>query len=126
MKRLTGLVTMSGLLAISLFAGAPAQGTQKSITGWVLDSACAFTQALKKPISRECALACAKNGSPLVVLQDDGAIFWPISESMPATGQNERLLPFAGKHVTVSGKVYDRGGSHALAITEIHEAPAGK
>jgi hypothetical protein len=100
-------------------------GQQKSVSmeGYVLDSACAFTKNLEKPISPECAVKCAKAGSPLVILGDDGAIYWPIAESMPATGQNARLLAFAGGRVTVKGKLYDRGGSDALVIEEISAAP---
>ena len=113
------------LLAGSLLFGAPEKET-KSVTGWVLDSACAFTKGLKKPISRECAIACAKKASPLVILQDDGTIYWPISDSMPAVGQNERLMPFAGKRVTVTGKLFTRGGSRALVIEKIDETPASK
>ena len=81
---------------------------------------------LKKPISREYTLSCAKNGSPLLILQDNGMVYSPISESMPAVGQNERLLPFAGKRVTASGKLFTRGGSHALVIEKIDEARSGK
>jgi len=98
-------------------------GVNKTVTGWVLDSACAFTKGLAKPISRDCAISCAKTGSPLVILQDDGAIYWPISDSMPAVGQNQRLLPYAGKRVTATGKVYTRGGSTALVIQRIDAAP---
>ena len=114
------------LLAGSLLLAAPEKETNKSVTGWVLDSACAFTKGLKKPISRECAIECAKKASPLVILADDGTIYWPISESMPAVGQNERLMPFAGKRVTVGGKEFNRGGSRALVIQKIAEAPAAK
>ena len=114
------------LLAGTLLLGTPEKGTNKSVTGWVLDSACAFTKGLKEPISRECAIQCAKKASPLVILQDDGTIYWPISESMPAVGQNERLMPFAGKRVTVTGKEFTRGGSRALVIDKIAEAPAAK
>jgi hypothetical protein len=67
-------------------------------------------------------VACAKTGSPLVILQDDGSIYWPIAESMPAQGQNERLMPFAGKRVTATGKTYVRGGSTAIVIDKISEA----
>ncbi len=118
MKRLLSVIAVLGILASASAFGAE----QKTITGWVLDSACAFTKGLKKPISSECAVACAKTGSPLVILQDDGAIYWPISESMPAQGQNERLLPLAGKRVTVTGKTYARGGSTAIVIEKISEA----
>jgi hypothetical protein len=119
-------VWFSLLLAGSLLLGAAEKETHKSVTGWVLDSACAFTKGLKQPISRECALACAKKASPLVILQDDGTIYWPISESMPAVGQNERLMPFAGRRVKVSGKLFTRGGSHALVIENVEDAAAGK
>src|ERR1700720_2616787 len=103
----------------SLMLAAPQKGDQKTVTGWVLDSACAFTKGLTKPISRDCALSCARKGSQLVILQDDGNIYWPISDQMPAEGQNQRLLPFAGKRVTVTGKLYTRGGSNALVIEKI-------
>ena len=106
----------------SLVLAATQKGEPKTVTGWVLDSACSFTKGLSKPISRDCALACAKNGSPLVILQDDGSIYWPISESTPAVSQNQRLKPFAGKRVTATGKVYARGGSTAIVLEEIHGA----
>jgi hypothetical protein len=108
------------LLALSLTALA-ADAPEKTVTGWVLDSACAFTKGLTKPVSRDCALACARKGSQLVVLQDDGSIYWPISKQMPAEGQNERLIPFAGKRVAITGEVYTRGGSNALVIEKIAE-----
>ena len=68
-------------------------------------------------------MECAKAGSPLVILTDDGTIYWPISESMPATGQNQRLMEYAGKRVAAQGKVFERGGSHAIAIEKIEAAP---
>jgi hypothetical protein len=96
-----------------------------SVKGYVLDSACAFTKELKKPISAECATACAKAGSPLVILSDDGTIYLPIADSTPASGQNEKLLPFAGQRVKVKGKFFLRGGSSALVIEKI-EALSGQ
>ena len=96
------------------------------VKGYVLDSACAFIKNLKKPVSAECALACAKAGSPLVILTDDGTIYWPISDSMPATGQNQRLMKLAGQKVTARGRVFERGGSRALVIEQIEAAAAGK
>jgi hypothetical protein len=89
------------------------------VKGYVLDSACAFTKGLKKPIRKECATACAKAGSPLVILTDDGTIYWPIADTTPSSGQNEKLLPFAGQDITASGKVFQRGSSSALVIEKI-------
>ena len=115
-------------VAILFAAGVVVRGQEKSVSveGYVLDSACAFTKNLDKPISRDCALKCAKAGSQLVILADDGSIYWPIDKNTPATGQNARLTEFAGGRVTAKGKLYDRGGSHALVIEQIAAAAAKK
>jgi hypothetical protein len=106
------------VLAALTYAGSDA-GKSVTVDGYVLDSACAFTKGLKKPISSQCAQACAKAGSPLVILTDKGDIYWPIADTTPSAGQNEKLLPFAGERVTASGKVYARGGSTAIVIEKI-------
>ncbi|MGH9326275.1 MAG: hypothetical protein ACRD2B_06250 [Terriglobia bacterium] len=90
-----------------------------TLNGYVIDSACWFTKNLKKPVSPACAVACAKAGSPLVILAADGTIYWPISNRTPAKSQNALLMPFAGKRVMVTGKIYEKGGSHAIVITGI-------
>ena len=107
------------LLAVAVVAGNADTGKAVTVKGYVLDSACAFTKGLKKPISSECATACAKAGSPLVILTDNGTIYWPIADTTPSSGQNEKLLPFAGQRVTATGKVFQRGGSSALVIEKI-------
>ena len=106
------------LLALAAFATDEAAKTE-TLKGYVLDSACAITKGLKKPISAECATACAKSGSPLVLLVPNGTIYWPIANTMPSSGQNDKLLPFAGQQVTATGKVYHRGGSTAIVISKI-------
>jgi len=103
----------------TLIATSAETGKSVSVNGYVLDSACAFTKGLKKPISPECAKACAKAGSPLVILTDKGEIYWPIADTTPSSGQNDKLLPFAGQRVTATGKTYARGGSTAIAIEKI-------
>jgi hypothetical protein len=107
---------LTAFFAVSIFAAAPAPVT---IQGWVIDSSCTFTQNLAKPISAECAVACARKGSPLVIQTPDGTIYLPIAGKMPAAGQNARLMRFAGREVTVTGVPYQRGGSHAIVIQSI-------
>jgi hypothetical protein len=111
------------VITICVFAALAAVGNDTgksvSVNGYVLDSACAFTKGLKKPISAECAQACAKAGSPLVILADNGTLYLPIADTTPSAGQNDKLMPFAGQRVTVSGKVYIRSGSTAIVIEKI-------
>ena len=113
-KLLLAFVFVAAALAAGNDAGRPI-----TVKGYVLDSACAFTEGLKKPISTQCATACAKAGSPLVILTDNGTIYWPIADTTPSSGQNDKLLPFAGQKVTANGKVFQRGGSSALVIEKI-------
>lgn len=118
--RVQGLMRLLiAVCILALMATAADTGKPVSVNGYVLDSACAFTKGLKKPISADCAKACAKAGSPLVILADNGTIYWPIADTTPSSGQNDRLLPFAGQKVTVSGKTYSRGGSTAIVIEKI-------
>ncbi|MFZ0038993.1 MAG: hypothetical protein WAK91_16325 [Candidatus Acidiferrales bacterium] len=123
LKSMLGAVVLS----IALFAAiSPAAEKTVTVKGYVIDSACTFTKNLGKPISKECATNCANAGSMLVILADDGTIYWPIADSMPATGQNSKLLPFAAQKVVVSGKVYERGGSKAIVIDKIEAQAAAK
>lgn len=119
--QLKRIATRAGLLfpILALALITLADTATVTVKGYVLDSACAFTKGLDKPISKECAISCAKAGSPLVILAEDGKIYWPIAATTPSSGQNEKLLPYAGTKVTVSGKVYDRGGSKAIVIEKI-------
>lgn len=112
-------ISLLAVVAVGVMAWSSDMGKPTTVKGYVLDSACAFTKGLKKPISGECATACAKAGSPLVILTDNGTIYWPIADTTPSSGQNDRLLPFAGQKVTASGKVYARGGSSAIVIEKI-------
>lgn len=122
LKLVASLTAFVALALVALAADAPTV----TVKGYVIDSACAFTKDLAKPVSRRCATACANAGSPLVILADDGTIYWPIVATTPSSGQNSKLLPFAGDKVTVTGKTYQRGGSKAMVIEKIEPQPAEK
>jgi len=69
----------------------------------------------------KCALACVRAGSPVAILTKDGDLYLPISNKMPDYDQRQKLMPFVGKYVRVSGIVFERNGTHAIVITEIKE-----
>jgi hypothetical protein len=120
------IVVACALLIILAVVSAHSAGKTATVKGYVLDSACAFTKGLSKPISADCARACAKAGSPLVILAANGTIYWPIADTTPSSGQNEKLLPFAGQMVTATGKAFQRGGSTALVVERIEAATDAK
>jgi type 1 fimbria pilin len=98
------------LLSLGATFGFSAAGKTVTVTGYVLDSACAFTKA----------------GSPLVILAGDGTIYWPIADTTPSSGQNGKLMSFAGQTVKATGRVFQRGGSSALVVETIEAAKDGK
>ena len=122
MKFRYAALLLTVLTIVCLSFALDTKSEQVSVNGWVLDSACAITKGLDKPISRDCALKCAKAGSPLVILADDRNIYWPISDKIPSSGQNDRLLKFAGERVTATGKAYVRGGTHAIVLETLQAA----
>ncbi len=114
---------LSVMMSVAMSVGqARAAAKHATIHGYVIDSSCTFTKDLKKPVSPECAVACARAGSPLVIQADNGTIYLPISGGQPASGQNDRLLPFAGTRVSVTGTVYEKGGSRAIVIEKLEAA----
>jgi hypothetical protein len=71
------------ILVTTAAISAWAQAEPTVVEGYVLDSACAFVKNLKKPISSECAMACAKAGSALVILADDEPSIGPFQIPCP-------------------------------------------
>ena len=94
-----------------------------TIEGLVRDLACPIQNPAAKAteFNLECALECARNGSPLVIQTKDGLLYIPISDAIPDKDQREKLMPFVGKYVSAVGTVYERKGTRAVAITEIKE-----
>jgi hypothetical protein len=104
-------------------SAAASHQSKMTIEGLVRDIACPIQnlEATATHLSMKCLQACAKNGSPLVILTKDGELYSPISGNMPDTDQRQRLMPFLGKYVQATGTVYERKGTHAIVINEIHE-----
>jgi hypothetical protein len=99
-----------------------------SIEGLVRDVACPIQnhKSTATNFSLECALACAKSGSPLIILTKAGDMYFPISNEMPDPSQREKLIPFVGKYVRATGTVNQRNGTRTIAIKEIKEMPEVK
>lgn len=97
--------------------------SKATIEGLVRDIACPIQnlEATATHLSMKCLLACARKGSPLGILTKDGDLYLPISHKMPDEDQRDKLMPFLGKYVRVSGTIYERKGTRAIAINEIKE-----
>jgi hypothetical protein len=118
---------LSALLICPALTG---QGTKmdpnaKTITieGAVRDLACPVQNpaGTATRFSLKCTLDCVKHGSPIIILTQDGLIYFPISADMPDSGQRDKMMPFVGKYVQATGAAFERKGTRAIAITQIKE-----
>jgi hypothetical protein len=112
------------LLAAAAFAQrqAPETTPGTSIVGYVRDSGCVHRfHEVVKPLPNGCLEACVRGGSPLVILTKDEQVYHPISSEMPDTDTRQKLLPFAGKLVKITGHIYSRGASNSISLEQIEE-----
>jgi hypothetical protein len=119
---LRGLLVLIASASFLFAIEKPDDAPTTSIVGYVRDSGCVHRfHEVVKPLPNGCLEACVKGGSPLLILGKDEEVFHPVSAEMPDVDVRSKLLPFAGKLVKITGKVYDRGGSKAITVERIEE-----
>jgi hypothetical protein len=103
--------------------GDRANRSEVTIEGLVRDFACPIQNldGNATHLSKKCALACLKAGSPIAILTKDGDLYLPISDKMPDYSQRKKLMPLVGKYVRANGIAFERNGTHAIVITKITE-----
>ena len=126
MKTLKLIMT---LLAASLFDAGPilaaeeqdkaASGQESStITGEVLDMVCYLDSGKSGEGHAKCARGCIESGTPVGLKAEDGKTYLLIGEHKP---MNKELSEYAGKMITVRGKVASRGGVSMIENAEIQK-----
>ena len=136
MSRITvGAMTVVGALAIALSGDAQKpepipsdmMGTPGSIVGFVRDTACLLRNknatVAKDEESRKCIIQCVRAGSPLAILTKSGELYTPLSAQIPDRDERRRLLPYAGRYVRATGRLFERSGTHAISIEKIEVVP---
>jgi hypothetical protein len=91
-----------------------------TVLGYLRDSGCVHRfHEVVKPLPNGCVEACVRAGSPLVILTKTEQVYHPISDEMPDVDVRQKLLPFVGELVKVTGRVYSRGDSNAISVGQI-------
>lgn len=120
-KKILGIMLLAALAAV---AQTEPEAPKTSIVGYLRDSGCVHRfHEVVKPLPNGCVQACVRAGSPLVILTKGEKVYHPISNDIPDTDIRQKLLPFAGKLVKVTGHVYSRGGSDSISVEQIQEIP---
>jgi len=123
-----GSIVTIGTRSFAQDQSSAAKKTDSVVEGLVRDVACPIQNHKSTAIAfnRDCALECAKAGSPLIILTKAGDIYFPISDEMPDSSQRKKMMPFVGKYVRAVGKVNERNGTRTIAIAEFKEMPEVK
>ena len=115
-------VTAASLAAFPALALAGTDGSHPapaSVTGEVIDSACYIKSGAKGEGHAKCAQGCADAGIPLAILEDGtGKVVWVAAKQDMET-PNDKLKPYAGKKVKVTGAWAERGGAKLLVVDSV-------
>jgi hypothetical protein len=95
----------------------------RTISGEVVDPACWIVNGAKGDQHKECAIACAKAGQVLAILEAKTNKLYLIATENPGEDPNKGVIELVGSKVTVTGKFYTRGGVTAVKIASI--SPGG-
>ena len=93
-----------------------ASGETKKISGEVIDMACYIDHNATGEKHAACAKKCITSGLPVGLKADDGKTYLLIGQHEPI---NKTIAPFAGKTVTVKGKLAERDGIRLIENAEI-------
>ncbi|MGE5176838.1 MAG: hypothetical protein ACM3JJ_10740 [Hyphomicrobiales bacterium] len=115
-----------GILAVALShaVAAPAPTGTKTIVGEVVDPACWIINGAHGETHKECAIACAKAGQTLAILEKKTNRLYILASEKPGEDPNKGIIDFIAQNVTVTGKVYSRQGAWGIQVTSIE--PAGR
>lgn len=115
----------AGLAAAALFAAftAPAFAATETVTGKVVDMTCYAKDKSNTGVdhkmpkeTKDCAIACAKQGQPLALLTADGKVY-EISGGL-AADKNAKLIPHISHTVSITGDVMDHGGGKMMIASD--------
>jgi len=100
-------------------ATAAAKVGPRSIIGEVVDPACWIVNGAKGASHKECAIACAKAGQVLAIVENKTQKLYMVATDKPGEDPNKGLIDYVGQTVLVKGRVYSRGGATGIKITSV-------
>lgn len=120
MKKLALGLTAFAFVGLA-FAGTVAATADTTVLGKLKDIKCATDGKVEDAgaDSDACATACAKRGEAMAIVAKDGVYF---ITGKYAEDKNEKVIPFIGKQLEVTGVVTEKDGKKMIDITSIAEA----
>lgn len=88
---------------------------EKTLTGEIVDLMCYADHNASGESHAKCAATCIKGGGPVAILSD-GKTYLIVGDHKP---MNDQLAEYAGKTITLKGKLASTGGIPMLENAEI-------
>ena len=125
MRRMWLAITALAMLTV---AAAPALAATETVTGTIVDQSCYMKDKAnnagvdhKMPAdTKDCAIACAKNGRPMALLTSEGKVY-TIAGAL-AADKNAKLVGHVGHKVMVTGDVMTKDGASTITAAELKMA----
>ena len=95
------------------------RGVSRSVVGEVVDPACWIVNGAKGASHKECAIACAKAGQVLGIVETKTQKLYMVATDKPGEDPNKGLIDYVGQMVVVKGRVYTRGGATGIKVTSV-------
>lgn len=96
-----------------------AKGGPRSVIGEVVDPACWIVNGAKGDSHKECAIACAKAGQVLAIVEKKSQKLYLLATDKPGEDPNKGLMDYVGQTVMVKGRVYSRGGVTGIKVASV-------
>jgi hypothetical protein len=103
------------LLSIAFAAGASAA----EVTGHLRDSFCFLGMGAHGSSHHECAMACAKAGIPVLLVQDKTDKYYVLMPSKDKQPLPSSVFDKMEDEVTVTGTEYSKGGVRFLTVESV-------
>src|SRR5258708_33666959 len=110
-------VVAAGVIVAESVRAADADSTV-TVKGEVLDMACYLDHGAHGEKHAQCAQTCIESGLPVGIKGEDGKTYLLIGEHKP---MNKTLAEYAGKTITVKGKLATRDGINMIENAEIQK-----
>jgi type 1 fimbria pilin len=110
-------IVVAGLIVAGNIRAADADSTI-TVKGEVLDMACYLDHGAHGEKHAQCAATCIESGLPVGIKGEDGKTYLLVGEHKPL---NSTLAQYAGKTITVKGKLASRDGINMIENAEIQK-----
>ena len=111
------LISFLPLLIGALLTFALAADT--TVTGHLRDSFCFLTMGAHGPSHHDCAVACAKAGIPVLLVEDNTDKYYVLMPSKDKQPLPRDLIDKMEDEVSITGREYSKGGMTFLTVESV-------